>query len=92
MVNILKLIEERDNFIKNHDFSKYSIEGIEKIIGDEQTIRLTEAFDNNEHSAIKWFYSPAPIFNGTTPKEYYKINKKMFEHEVEKLYFGEYGV
>jgi len=82
--NLCELIGQRDEFMKAHDFSKYSIKEMEKIIEGHFTIELVDYF-KDDLNAIKWFYSPAPVFNGETPNNYCKLGSKYIEKVQDEI-------
>lgn len=83
---LIKLVNKRNEFVKTHNFSNYSIKKIRKVIGKDLTSKLADFFKEDK-LAIKWFYSPAPYFNGSSPNEHYKINSEEVKKEIKMLYY-----
>lgn len=92
--SIDNLVKKRNKFQEIHDFSKYSIEEIEEIIGDHSTIELVDIC-GNDSAAIKWFYSPLPSLNNLIPNEYCKLGNKYTEkikEEVSNIYNNNFQI
>jgi hypothetical protein len=82
----------REEYVRNHDYSRHSIDDIIGIAGKPSAEQMQRAFEGRD-GAIHWFYTPCYALGGITPCSYIESGKdrKEFDRVLGLLEYGEYS-